>query len=118
MLDVVAVVVFVVVGRSEHDSTGGLAGWFQITWPFVAGVLLGWVLAQAWRAPVAVFPVGLVVWVSTVGGGMLLRFAVGEGTASSFILVTAAVLGVLMLGWRLVHLAVSRFRRAGPSGAR
>src|SRR5699024_12496656 len=116
--DVVAVVVCGVVGRSEHDSIGGLAGWFQTTWPCVAGLLLGWVLTQAWRAPVAVLPVGLVVWVSTVGGGMLLRTAVGEGTAASFILVTAAVLGVLTLGWRWVHLAGSRLRRAAPSSPR
>ncbi|HLR96247.1 MAG TPA: DUF3054 domain-containing protein [Jiangellaceae bacterium] len=117
-LDVLVVVAFVLAGSREHDSADGLAGLFRIGWPFLAGLLLGWVLTQAWRAPVAVFPVGLVVWVSTVGGGMLLRTAVGEGTAASFILVTAAVLGVLTLGWRLVHLAVSRLRRAGPSGAR
>ena len=51
---------------------------------------------------------GLLVWVSTLVGGMLLRAATGQGTATAFILVATGFLGVTLIGWRLLARVVRR----------
>ena len=59
-------------------------------------------LARAWRAPTTLGTV-LIVWPVTVVAGVLLRrFAFDRSTAASFIVVTAIVTGVFLLGWRAV----------------
>ena len=67
-------------------------------------------LTRAWRRPAAVRGVGVPVWLCTVALGMVLRALTGAGTATSFVVVAAAVLGVLLVGWRLV-LSATRFGR-------
>ena len=47
-------------------------------------------------------PTGVVVWVSTVVVGMLLRKASSQGVAVSFIVVASLVTALLLLGWRVV----------------
>ena len=47
-------------------------------------------------------PFGAVVLAATVVLGMIFRQVAGEGTAPSFVVVATTVLGVLLLGWRLV----------------
>jgi hypothetical protein len=42
------------------------------------------------------------VWVATVVVGLALRHLVGQGTAPAFVVVAAVVLGLLLLGSRLV----------------
>ncbi len=48
----------------------------------------------------AVWPTGVIVWLSTLIGGMLLRAVSGQGTAFSFILVATTALALFLLGWR------------------
>jgi hypothetical protein len=109
--DVAAVVVFVVAGRRSHAEAGGVAGVVRTAAPFVLGAGLGWVLGRVWRRPVAVAAAGLPVWVAAVAAGMALRrWAFDEGTAISFVIVTTAVLGVLVVGWRLAAAALRRTR--------
>ena len=45
-------------------------------------------------------PVGVVVWLSCVGLGMVLRVLDGQGTAAAFVVVALVLLGSAMLGWR------------------
>ncbi|MFI0411598.1 DUF3054 family protein [Actinomadura sp. 3N508] len=72
--DVVGVLLFVLVGRATHDESGGFVGFVGAAWPFLVGLAGGWGLSRAWRRRVeVVFPVGVVVWVTTVGVGMVLR---------------------------------------------
>ncbi len=96
--DVAAVLVFVLVGRASHGE--GLLGVLETAWPFLAGVAVGWAVARAWRHPRTVRWTGVIVWVSVVVVGMLLRFATGDGVASSFVFVSFIALGVFVLGWR------------------
>ena len=111
VLDVALVVAFAGIGRASHDSDVWLGLW-QTAWPFLAGLLLGWVLTRAWRAPLALRR-GLGIWGATLVGGMLLRLASGQGTAPPFVLVAAVTLLVLLVGWRLAtHGMRSRRRRA------
>ena len=62
--------------------------------------MAGWALSQGWRRPTALNPTGLVVWVSTVVIGMLLRKASAQGVAVSFVIVGSTVTAVFLLGWR------------------
>ena len=100
--DIVCVVVFCAIGRRSHAEGLTLAGVAETSWPFLSGTLVGWLIARAWRAPTAVAPTGVVVWLSTVVVGMLLRKATSAGVAASFIVVAALVTALLLLGWRVL----------------
>ena len=111
-IDLACVLMFCAVGRRSHDEGLNVAGIATTAWPFLSGTALGWLAAQAWRRPTALFPTGVVVWVCTVVVGMLLRKATSAGVAASFVVVASLVTAVLLLGWR----ALARVtRRAEPS---
>ncbi|WP_394816957.1 DUF3054 family protein, partial [Streptomyces lonegramiae] len=57
-------------------------------------------------------PTGLVVWVSTVVVGMVLRRFTSAGVAVSFVIVASRVTAGLLLGWRGVLAAVQRRQSA------
>ena len=98
--DIVCVVVFCALGRRSHAEGLTLTGIAETAWPFLSGTALGWVISRGWRAPTAVVPTGVIVWVATVVAGMLLRKASSQGVAVSFIIVASVVTAVLLLGWR------------------
>jgi hypothetical protein len=105
-IDAVLVVVFAAVGRASHDESLSVAGVLQTSWPFLAGLVAGWLVTLGWRRPVAPLRTGAGVWAVTVAGGMLLRIVSGEGTAVAFIIVAAVTLLVFLVGWRLIVGAV------------
>jgi hypothetical protein len=111
LVDAALVVAFAATGRASHDSDV-LAGLWMTAWPFLAGAAVGWLVSRAWRAPAAPVRVGIPVWISALVIGMLLRALSGQGIALPFVMVAAAVLGVLLVGWRLVAALVRRLRRA------
>jgi len=108
-LDAALVLVFVLIGRASHDENPVL-GAFVTFWPFLAGLVLGWLVTRAWNAPFAIVRTGLPVWASTVVVGMLLRLLSDQGVQVSFAIVTAVVLGVFLLGWRSIARVVARRR--------
>lgn len=108
--DVLLVALFVVIGRRSHAEGLDLAGLWQTAWPFLAALLLGWLVSLAWRRPLAVWPTGVIVWAVTLVGGMLLRTASGQGTQLPFILVAAGTLALFLLGWRAIVALVARLR--------
>jgi len=100
--DVAAVAVFVLIGRRSHDDGITLSGVARTAAPFLLALAAGWGLARAWRAPMSI-RTGLVVWVTTVVAGLVLRRLVfSDGTAVAFVIVTAVTLGLLLCGWRAV----------------
>jgi hypothetical protein len=109
-VDVVLVIAFAAIGRASHDSDVS-SGLWQTAWPFLAGLGIGWLVMRAWRAPVAPVRTGLGVWAVAVGGGMLLRWAAGQGTALAFIVVASLTLLVALVGWRAIVTVVRRLRR-------
>ncbi|WP_246533553.1 DUF3054 domain-containing protein [Microbacterium flavescens] len=109
VLDVVLVVAFAAVGRASH-SEAVLVGLWITAWPFLAGLVAGWLATRAWRAPAAPVRTGLGVWAATVVGGMLLRAASGQGTALPFIVVATVTLCLFLVGWRAIAYLVSRAR--------
>lgn len=119
VVDVVAVVVFIAIGRRSHDESGSITGFLTSLWPFLAGLVVGWAIAAAVTrsrfTPAALVPAGVIVWISTVVIGMLLRVASGQGTALSFCIVASVATAVLLLGWRLAAAVVARrFAAADP----
>ena len=98
--DVVLVVIFCAIGRRSHAEGITLAGVAHTSWPFLTGTVAGWALSRGWRRPTALNPTGLVVWISTVVIGMLLRKASAQGVAVSFVIVASTVTAVFLLGWR------------------
>ncbi len=101
--DVVSIVVFVMLGRRSHHESGSfvVATW-KVAGPFLIALAAGWVAARAWRAPTSP-ATGIVVWLVTVIGGMLLRhFAFSKGTATPFIIVASVFTLAFLVGWRVV----------------
>ena len=108
--DAALVVAFAATGRASHDSDV-LAGLWQTSWPFLAALALGWVVARGWQAPTAPLRTGAIVWVATVVGGMLLRAVSGQGTALPFVIVAMLTLFAALVGWRAVAAAITAVRR-------
>lgn len=114
VVDIVLVVVFAVLGRRSHDSILDLVGIAGTAWPFLGGLTAGWFLT-AWLyrdkfdAYLAV-PTGVIVWIVTLVGGMVLRAVTGQGTAVAFIVVATIFLGVFLVGWRFAAMLVQRAR--------
>ena len=115
VLDVVAVAVFVVIGRTVHTHGVGIAGIASTAWPFLVGLGVGEVVAAFWPAPATSIGAGVPVWIGAVAVGMALRVLAGQGTAFAFVLVALGFLGATMLGWRVVLGLVLR-RRPDASG--
>ncbi|HEV8065700.1 MAG TPA: DUF3054 domain-containing protein [Acidimicrobiales bacterium] len=111
VIDLVAVVVFVLVGRHVHGHNLSLAGMLSTLWPFLSGLGLGWLALGTIGRGGASLTAGLVVWVTTVAVGMTLRVVSGQGTVLAFILVALAYFGATMLGWRLVTVSLRRRRQ-------
>ncbi len=112
LADVAVVLAFVVIGRASHHAGESLAGVVSTAWPFLAGLAAGELAARSWRRPATLVPTGLIVWLATVGLGQLLRVVSGQGTEPAFIAVSAAFLGLFLLGWR----AAVRLRPSCLSG--
>src|SRR3954471_19890566 len=101
VVDVVCVVVFCTIGRRSHAEGITVAGVAETAWPFLSGTAAGWLAARAWQRATSLAPAGIVIWLSTVAVGMLLRKATSAGTAFSFVVVASLSTAILLLGWRL-----------------
>lgn len=104
------VLVFVLVGRRSHSEAASVVGIMTTYWPFLVGLIAGWLVTWAWRRPFAIVWPGIPLWLMTVALGMLIRTSVGQGVQPSFIAVALGMLGVFLLGWRLVALPFLRRR--------
>lgn len=111
-IDFAAVVLFCALGRRSHDEGLTVTGLATTAWPFLSGTALGWLASRGWRRPAAIWPTGVVVWVSTVAVGMLLRAATSAGVAKSFVVVASVVTAAFLLGWRAVFNQIARRRSA------
>jgi len=115
-LDTASVVLFVAIGRRNHDQDPGVAGLLSTAWPFLVALLAGWLAQRAWRDPTDV-RTGAVIWFVTLIGGMALRNLSGQGTAWSFVIVAALFLAATLIGWRLVLSVIDRRRTSSPTAA-
>lgn len=109
-VDVLAVLVFALVGRRSHAGGLDVAGVSTTAAPFLAGLLVGWLAGRVWRSPI-----GPRSGVWAVAGaaviGLALRAAFTGRLPVTFVLVTTVSLVVLLIGWRLMVTAARRVRR-------
>ncbi|SFN38918.1 DUF3054 domain-containing protein [Mycetocola miduiensis] len=112
-IDLAATLLFVLVGRGNHNATSSILGLLTTWWPFVVALGFGWLVTRAWKRPFGILWPGVGIWIVTVAGGMLLRTASGQGTAVPFVLIATISVAVLLLGWRAIFTLV-----AGRSGKR
>ena len=107
IVDVVAVVVFVAIGRRNHDEGTALSGVLGVAAPFLIALGISWLVLRTWREPFnrASF---IATWVITVFVGLLLRRVVFDrGIATAFIIVATITLGVLLGLGRLLSRKLS-----------
>jgi hypothetical protein len=111
LADVVAIVVFVAIGRRNHDEGTAVDGIATVAAPFLIALAVGWIVARGWSRPMQV-ETAFVIWPVTVALGLVLRNVVFDrGTALPFIIVATLVTGVFLIGWRMV---AGRLVRAVP----
>jgi hypothetical protein len=111
-VDLLAVLVFVVIGRSVHDHGVDPVGVVSTAWPFAIGVLVGWLVVVALGRSGSSILGGAIVLVCTVGVGMPLRSIAGQGVVVAFVVVALGFLGLFMLGGRAGAAVAQHARRA------
>jgi hypothetical protein len=116
-LDTFSVVLFVAIGRREHDRDPGLAGLVETAAPFLVALALAWLVLRAWRRPTD-WRIGVGIWAIVIVAGMLLRNLVfDDGTAMSFVIVATLFVGLFLVGWRLVFGLLDRRRRGDQAAS-
>jgi hypothetical protein len=115
--DALLILAFAALGRDAHARGDVVTGVFLTAWPFLAGAAAGWLAARAWRRPFALWPSGLLIWAGTLLVGMLLRALTGQAVVVPFFIVAFAVLGALLLGFRLVVAIARRLLNKGRRAA-
>ena len=109
-LDVVAVVVFVAVGRRNHDEGVSLSGVAGTAAPFLIALVAGWFASRSWKDPYGRSSLA-VTWLVTVVGGLAVRRIVfADGIATPFIIVATITLGVLLVVSRTLARRLSQSR--------
>ena len=99
-LDVFVVVLFVAIGRRNHEESGAFRSVIETAAPFLIGLAVGWAATRAWQRPMQLLT-GLMIWPITVLVGMIVRNLVFDrGTATSFVIVATIFLGATLVGWR------------------
>lgn len=105
-IDVVAILVFAVLGRRNHDEGAALTGVLVVAWPFLVGWTIAWFATRLDRRPESAAG-ALRALVVAIPIALALRVATGRGIAPAFIVVACVFLGVVLVGRRwgvsLVH---------------
>jgi hypothetical protein len=107
--DVLAVLVFAAVGRSSHAEMVDAFEVLTTASPFLIGLVIGWLVGRAWRAP-SRLTVGTAIWAGATVVGLGVRSAFTHRLPLTFVLVAALSLALLLLGWRAVAHRVVRRR--------
>ena len=113
VLDLLVVVLFVLIGRRNHDEDGTVDGFFRVAAPFLLALAGAWVWGRKRWSSASHWRYGVVIWVFTVAMGLLLRRVVfHNGTAIAFVIVATLFLGLGLVGWRVVATMISDKRVA------
>ena len=107
IVDVVAVVLFVAIGRRNHDEGTAISGVLAVAAPFLIALAVSWFVMRTWNEPFA-RKSWAATWVITVVAGLLLRRVVFDrGIAMPFIIVATITLGLLLGVGRLLSRKLS-----------
>lgn len=101
LLDIGLVLAFVTLSRLSHDQSLDPAGIFGTAWPFLVGLVIGWLITRSWRTTLT-FTAALGIFVCTLALGIAFRHITFTGAQPSFVAMAFSVLSVLLMGWRLM----------------
>ena len=112
IVDLILVVLFTIVGHYTHSHNFDPEGLMTTAWPFVASLVLAWLLAAVWDRPISPLATGTGVWAITVLVGLVLRGVTGAGgepgtVPVSFMIVAASLNLITLVGWRIIASAVA-----------
>lgn len=110
LFDFVLVLAFVLIGRRSHAESDALTGILTTFWPFLSGLVIGWLAVVGFRWPFVTYLSGALIVVATVFVGMLLRHQTGQGVAVSFVIVATVVLAIFLIGWRALAILLIKRR--------
>ncbi|MDX6376772.1 MAG: hypothetical protein QOE98_1075 [Gaiellaceae bacterium] len=113
-VDVIAIVLFAVLGRRNHDEGSTVMGVLIVAWPFLAGWTIGWFATRLDRRPASA-GVALRALAVAIPVALVLRVATGRGIAPAFVVVAIVFLGLALAGRRALLSFVAAQRRAKPS---
>ena len=100
-LDVLVVLAFVTLSRLSHNQSLAPDGIFGTAWPFLAGLVIGWLCTFSWRTTLSLYA-ALGVFGCTLLVGIGFRDLTYTGSQPSFVAMATSVLAVLLMGWRLI----------------
>lgn len=106
--DLLLVALFALAGRNSHSESTSAGGVWETAWPFLAALVVGWLVCRTWRAPLQLWPGAVCLWLITVSGGMALRILSHNTAQLPFVLVAFLVLGLFLVGHRTVAALVMR----------
>ena len=108
VLDVIAILLFVAIGRHSHNHVLTWKGMVSTAWPFMVGLIAGWVFVKTSNRVALSRGSGTTIVLFTVVVGMILRVIAGQGTALTFILVALVFLSLFLVGWRWMYSKLER----------
>ena len=112
--DLVAILLFALLGRRSHDEGSTVTGVLVAAWPFVAGWTIAWFATRLDRRPRSAAG-ALRALVVAVPIALLLRAATDRGIAPAFIVVAVVFLGVALVGRRALLAAIGAGRQRRES---
>lgn len=110
VLDVLVVVSFVVIGADTHGFTFQVADVLRVAAPFLIALAVGIIALRAWKKPLSLLNGILLAVIALTVGMLLRRYVWDDGTPRMFIIVTGGYFLGLMIGWRLIGLAIRWLR--------
>lgn len=107
-VDILLILIFIGLGLMSHQQP--LGDLLPTSLPFLLALLLGhlgvWAVASRKHLPLLLE--GVMLWVTTLTLGVALRISFGDTAAMAFVIVSAAMLLVFLVGWRAILLLVRR----------
>lgn len=112
VVDLVLVILFTIIGHYTHSNDLDPQGIVTTAWPFVAALVVAWVLAAVWDRPLSPLASGTGIWAITVLLGLVIRGLTGAGgdpgqVPVSFMIVATTLNFIPLVGWRVIATAVS-----------
>ncbi|MCM1012413.1 DUF3054 domain-containing protein [Brevibacterium sp. XM4083] len=112
VVDLVLVILFTIIGHYTHSNDLDPQGIVTTAWPFVAALVVAWVLAAVWDRPLSPLASGTGIWAITVLLGLVIRGLTGAGgdpgqVPVSFMVVATTLNFITLVGWRVIATTVS-----------
>lgn len=112
LLDAALIVIFAMIGISSHDGALDAASVARVAIPFLVPYFVLSLALKPRRFIHNIFPIGIVLWIATVILGPVLRAALFQDTSAlAFVLVTAGVLALFLIGRRIISTLITRKQR-------